>query len=119
MLLVGKGDAVIQISPPALRFWDKLGLGPRSGKKDIQAFVVFDSLQEQMSDKISEWLVNLRTIYEVKYNQIYVQHTVSLLPSQGKHFGTVSFGQSQFCEQDMNGVVPIRYDSTLRKTLGR
>ncbi|SJL01409.1 uncharacterized protein ARMOST_04731 [Armillaria ostoyae] len=99
MLLVGKGDAVIQISPPALRFWDKLGLGPRSGKKDIQAFVVFDSLQEQMSDKISEWLVNLRTVYE------------------GKHFGTVSFGQSQFCEQDMNGVVPIRYDSTLRKTL--
>ncbi|KAG7446038.1 uncharacterized protein BT62DRAFT_1076435 [Guyanagaster necrorhizus] len=99
MLLVGKGDAVIQISPPALRFWDKLGLGPRGGKKDIQAFVVFDSLQEQMSDKVSEWLINLRTVYE------------------GKHFGKVSLGQSQFCEQDMNGVVPIRYDLSLRKTL--
>ncbi|KAK0467791.1 mediator complex subunit 13 C-terminal-domain-containing protein [Desarmillaria tabescens] len=99
MLLVGKGDAVIQVSPPALRFWDKLGLGPRSGKKDIQAFVVFDSTQEQMSDKVSEWLINFRTIYE------------------GKHFGKVLLGQSQFCEQDMNGVVPIRYDSALRKTL--
>ncbi len=64
-VLVGKGEAVIELVPPALNFWDKLGLGPRSGKKDIQAFFAFDVSQEDISHIARDWLLGLHMAYEV------------------------------------------------------
>ncbi|KAF9004956.1 hypothetical protein BDZ89DRAFT_1169049 [Hymenopellis radicata] len=94
-VLVGKGEAVIELVPPALNFWDKLGLGPRSGKKDIQAFFTFDVSQEDISHIARDWLSALHTAYEAK------------------HFGKVTPGRSDFCD---DGIVKMRYDSALRKS---
>ena len=47
MLIVGKGESLLQLSPTALRFWDKLGLSPRAGPKDVTAFVFFDGADEE------------------------------------------------------------------------
>ncbi|KAF9537862.1 hypothetical protein CPC08DRAFT_808586 [Agrocybe pediades] len=42
MILLGKGVALVDLDLSSLRFWDKLGLGPKSGKKDLGTFVLYD-----------------------------------------------------------------------------
>jgi mediator of RNA polymerase II transcription subunit 13 len=65
MVSVGKGDAVIQILPTALRFWEKLGLGPRGGKKDVTAFVLFECDVEERHQQLEGWLSALAATYAV------------------------------------------------------
>ncbi|KIY66761.1 hypothetical protein CYLTODRAFT_423101 [Cylindrobasidium torrendii FP15055 ss-10] len=94
--IVGKGEAVMQMSPPSLRFWDKLGLGPRSGRKDLRAFVAFDPNQQDLTHRVPEWMSALGRAYS------------------SKQFGKVSPGVSEHCA---DGVVQLRFDSSLRKSL--
>jgi len=42
---------------------------------------------------------------------------LELILSQGKHYGTMSLEKSAFCSED--GLVPLRFDSSFRKNLGR
>lgn len=71
MVTVGKSDAIIQVLPSALRFWEKLGLGPRGGKKNVVAFVLFEDDSEQKQHQIERWLGNVSAIYAVSiYNMI-------------------------------------------------
>jgi mediator of RNA polymerase II transcription subunit 13 len=42
MISIGKGEAVIQVLPPALRFWEKLGLSPKGGRKSVATFIMFE-----------------------------------------------------------------------------
>ncbi len=63
-VVVGKSDSLIQVSPPALRFWDKLGLSPRSGRKDVTAFVVHND-QHDITDDAASWLADLSRLYTV------------------------------------------------------
>ena len=42
---------------------------------------------------------------------------LELILSQGKHYGTMSLEKSAFCSKD--GLVPLRFDSSFRKNLGR
>ena len=62
-LAVGKSDAIIQVLPSALRFWDKLGLTPRAGKKDLNAFVLYDD--EDKEQQLASWLDKVSVAYEV------------------------------------------------------
>jgi mediator of RNA polymerase II transcription subunit 13 len=62
---VAKSDAVIQVFPSALRFWDKLGLSPRAGKKDICAFVFFEECDEARVDAVDKWLQWVSSTYTV------------------------------------------------------
>ncbi|KAF8901743.1 hypothetical protein CPB84DRAFT_1747003 [Gymnopilus junonius] len=97
MISIGKGDAVVQMKPPALRFWDKLGLDPKGGKKDLSAFVLFeDDVERGM--QAEDWIKSVQNVY------------------QRKRYGTMSCGKSSFCTKD--GLVPLRYDATFRKSLG-
>jgi mediator of RNA polymerase II transcription subunit 13 len=61
---VGKCDSVIRSFPTALRFWEKLGLQPRGGKKDVLAFVFFDQTVVQ-PEAAHEWMDRVGTVYEV------------------------------------------------------
>ena len=76
LLSVAKSEAIIHIMPTALRFWDKLGLGPKGGKKNITVFVIhgegFDADSEQDSaskwrdEQIERWLRNTSELYKVR-----------------------------------------------------
>jgi mediator of RNA polymerase II transcription subunit 13 len=62
---VAKSDAVIQVFPSALRFWDKLGLSPRAGKKDVCAFVFFEESDKARVDAVDKWLGRVSSTYTV------------------------------------------------------
>ncbi|KAI0751627.1 mediator complex subunit 13 C-terminal-domain-containing protein [Daedaleopsis nitida] len=96
MLLVGKGDSVIQLSPTSLRFWEKLGLSPRAGQKDVTAFVFFEGTDEERENEIEGWLSKVSAAYSAK--------------SFGLHVAGMSSHHTK------PGLVPTRFD-TLRKTL--
>lgn len=63
-IAVGKSDAVISVMPSAIPFWDKLGLSPRSGPKDVVAFVLFQG-DEGIEEKIEDWLKRMSICYTV------------------------------------------------------
>jgi mediator of RNA polymerase II transcription subunit 13 len=65
MLSIGKSDAVIQVLPTALRFWEKLGLGPRGGKKNVTAFVLFEDSGEGRQTQVEAWLRSVSATYTV------------------------------------------------------
>jgi mediator of RNA polymerase II transcription subunit 13 len=65
-LSVAKSEAVIQVLPSALRFWDKLGLSPRAGKKDVCAFVFFEESDEARVDAVDKWLQWVSSTYTVR-----------------------------------------------------
>lgn len=67
---IGKGDAVIQILPTALRFWEKLGLGPRGGRKNGTMFVLFEDDGEQRQQQVESWLATVSAMYEVRSSDV-------------------------------------------------
>ena len=65
LIAVGKGDTIMQILPPAVRFWEKLGLGPKGGKKDGTIFVLFEDGGEQRLDQVGNWAQMVTATYRV------------------------------------------------------
>ena len=70
MISIGKGDAVVHVLPTALRFWEKLGLGPKGGRKDLSAFVVFED-GDQRQTQMENWLISVGNAYQVCYIHAY------------------------------------------------
>ena len=66
MISVGKGDSIIQVLPASLRFWEKLGLAPRAGKKDLTAFLFFEDNGPDKQLLAETWLRKLSTTYSVR-----------------------------------------------------
>ncbi|KAI0027383.1 hypothetical protein K488DRAFT_90914 [Vararia minispora EC-137] len=97
MLAVGKGDALLHVLPSALKFWQKLGLGPRAGRKDVVAFVFYDEALEGRVDMVDRWLKRVSQTYEAA--------------NLGSHVP----GKSSRCPQD--GLVKVKFES-FRKFLG-
>ena len=72
-LSVGKGDAIITVLPPALRFWEKLGLGPKSGEKDGTVFVLFvDDGEQHRQLEVANWLASVCNAYKVCSNTSFL-----------------------------------------------
>ena len=115
-LSVAKSEAVIQVLPSALRFWDKLGLSPRAGKKDICAFVFFEESDEARVDAVDKWLQWVSSTYTVGDATIQFNWHFSLLFLQRHNFGEHERGKSTSCVRD--GLVPVKFE-TFRKTLGK
>lgn len=42
LITVGKSGALMNVKTSALKFWEKLGLSPRSGPKDVVAFMLHE-----------------------------------------------------------------------------
>jgi mediator of RNA polymerase II transcription subunit 13 len=117
MISIGKGEAVIQILPTALRFWEKLGLGPRGGKKDVTAFVLFEDDGEERQQQVETWLADVSATYSVSiFILFFIKHTL-IRYVQGKHLGVLVPGSCSSCPKD--GIVPLRFDSSFRKSLGK
>ena len=65
MISVGKGDSIIQVLPASLCFWEKLGLTPQAGKKDLTAFLFFEDNGVDKQLLAETWLRKLSTTYSV------------------------------------------------------
>ncbi|KAH9928968.1 uncharacterized protein B0H18DRAFT_1117777 [Fomitopsis serialis] len=96
MLTIGKSDSLIQVLPTALRFWEKIGLGPRAGRKDVTAFVFFEGSGERKEAETSQWLDKISATYSAK------------------SYGTHIAGMAPMCSRA--GLAPVQFDS-LKKTL--
>ncbi|KAG6918518.1 hypothetical protein DXG01_013880 [Tephrocybe rancida] len=106
-LSLSKSSSILHVLPTALRFWEKLGLGPRGGPKDGLVFVLFEEQAvpqghaqgqgESRGDMVQAWLADVMVQYE------------------GRHLGKLTPGKSMACVRD--GLVPLRFDSSFRKTL--
>ncbi|PCH41643.1 hypothetical protein WOLCODRAFT_163279 [Wolfiporia cocos MD-104 SS10] len=96
-LAVGKSGTVVQLLPSALRFWEKLGLGPRAGSKDVTAFVFYEATSEDRESQLSQWLDNVSKAYSAR------------------NYGAHVPGTAIDCARP--GLIPARLDS-FKKTLG-
>ena len=86
LLAVSKGETVIQLSPTSLRFWEKLGLSPRAGPKDVVAFVFFEEKKDEDREaEIENWLAKVSSAYSV-YLLIQSFRRPVLTVSIGKEF---------------------------------
>lgn len=64
MLSIGKGEAIVQVLPPALRFWEKLGLTPKGGQKDVLTYILFEDDGHKASF-MENWLSAVKNAYQV------------------------------------------------------
>lgn len=62
--VVGKSDVIIHVSPSAIRFWNKLGLSPRSGIKNVCGLLFYDSIKSESAAE--QWLGRVSSIYSTK-----------------------------------------------------
>ncbi|KAJ3994837.1 mediator complex subunit 13 C-terminal-domain-containing protein [Lentinula boryana] len=112
LLSVAKSEAIIHVMPSALRFWDKVGLGPKGGKKNITVFVIYEQRYHETeaeqhdgtgnahgwrSERIMSWLRNMCELYKAK------------------NLGEMLPGKSNLCQND--GLVSFRFDSSFQKSL--
>ena len=65
MMTVAKSDVLVQVLPAALRFWEKLGLKPRGGSKDVIAFVFYEGNSDAKEAVLSDWLASLGQAWTV------------------------------------------------------
>jgi hypothetical protein len=49
-----------------LPFWSKMRLEPVGGRKDVAAFVVYESSGAGMNASVSRWLAAVGQVYEVR-----------------------------------------------------
>ncbi|KAJ8514892.1 hypothetical protein ONZ45_g7637 [Pleurotus djamor] len=64
-VVVSKNEAVVEVLPTVIRFWEKLAVGPKGGTKDITAYVLFEEEDESQTRGIEVWLQNLSASYQV------------------------------------------------------
>lgn len=70
-LSVGHSGQVVQMSVPALKFWDTIGLEPIGGPKNVLGFAVYEAGDEKDKDTseetkvVTRWLENLGEVYQV------------------------------------------------------
>ncbi|KAJ7072913.1 mediator complex subunit 13 C-terminal-domain-containing protein [Mycena amicta] len=96
-IAIGKAEAVVQVVPSSLRFWDKLGLTPKGGRKDATVFVLCEDNGEIHGQLAEAWLSKVAGLYK------------------SRNLGTLTPGKHDMCPRD--GVFSMRFDSTFRKTL--
>ncbi|OJA18387.1 hypothetical protein AZE42_00715 [Rhizopogon vesiculosus] len=96
MYSVGKSGCVVQVLPSALRFWEKLGLTPRGGKRDVVAFVFLEEGDLEKQHQAGVWLNKMSAGYSAK------------------QLGSFTAGSSTMCSTD--GVMPLRLEN-FRKSI--
>jgi mediator of RNA polymerase II transcription subunit 13, fungi type len=70
-LTVAKADGIIQVTPPALRFWEKLGLHPRAGSKDLTVFAFFEGNDDETEAQVADWLDRFSAVYMVRHHFLF------------------------------------------------
>ncbi|KAG8759618.1 hypothetical protein FRC11_001722 [Ceratobasidium sp. 423] len=85
---IGHSGQVVQMNPPALRFWEAAGLEPVGGAKDIVAYAVFEEGEE--AGVVRRWMERVAQVYETR--------------RLGKH----AIGEMG------GGVVPVKWESVAK-----
>jgi len=86
MFSVGKSGCVVQVLPSALRFWEKLGLTPHGGKRDVVAFVFLEEGGLKKQRQAEVWLNKMSVGYSVSSLTIVILS----FPSDQYSFGRPS-----------------------------
>ncbi|KAL9608262.1 MAG: hypothetical protein Q9167_006898 [Letrouitia subvulpina] len=63
LVRIRRGENLMEIATPALRFWEELGLAPVSGSKNVTAFCIYPD-QDAMRRSVSTFLDTLGTSYQ-------------------------------------------------------
>ena len=63
---IGRAGLVHSMLPTAIRFWEKEGLGPRGGSKDVVAFALFEENDDDKSKLVEAWLERVGRVYNVR-----------------------------------------------------
>ncbi|KAF8334975.1 uncharacterized protein EI90DRAFT_3153135 [Cantharellus anzutake] len=66
LLTLGRGDSVVQVLPSALKFWEKIGLSPLSGRKDVVCYALFEQDDSNMESFVTSWLERVSQVYFVR-----------------------------------------------------
>ncbi|KAK9432005.1 mediator complex subunit 13 C-terminal-domain-containing protein [Lipomyces doorenjongii] len=78
-------NSVLEVLPPALRFWQIFGFAPQSGRKDVIGFMIYPG-SHGMASAASSFLERLKPVYE------------------GSSLGNFEFGNAG---EYKNGLVPV------------
>ncbi|KZT40690.1 hypothetical protein SISSUDRAFT_1118100 [Sistotremastrum suecicum HHB10207 ss-3] len=93
-------DEIMQIQPSSLKFWNKMGLGPRGGQKDAPCYVVFEEQDggegEQRKKEVCDWMTRLCDNYE------------------NRSLGTLKPGHNP---EGSHGIVPVRWETCCKRIL--
>ena len=69
---VVKAEFILQVLPPALRFWEKLGLHPRAGVKNVKAYMFYEGNSDEKEAELADWLGRLSVVYSVRNHPLKV-----------------------------------------------
>jgi mediator of RNA polymerase II transcription subunit 13 len=61
---VSQSAAILKVQPSAVRFWEKLGLHPRGGHKNVTALVFYDQ-RSIPTEAVDAWSAGITAAYEV------------------------------------------------------
>lgn len=80
MVAIGQANEVLHVSAPSVRFWEKLGLMPLNGVKDVVAFALYEeeTTPKDLVPVLSAWLAKVSTIYKASPN--FAFSTILCLP---------------------------------------
>lgn len=78
---VGKGNSIINISPSVIRFWEKAGLHPLGGRKNVNAFVLYEG-ESMMFGRALQWFRRVSIAYTVRLHFLYNPHHVNIIVVQ-------------------------------------
>ena len=73
---VGKGTSIINVSPSVIRFWEKAGLHPVGGQKNVNAFVLYEGEGTEMFELVSRWFKRVSLAYTVR---LYFSYALRLI----------------------------------------
>ncbi|KAH9483026.1 Mediator of RNA polymerase II transcription subunit 13 [Psilocybe cubensis] len=96
MLSIAKGDVVLDLKPPSLLFWEKLGLCPKGGPKNFDALVMFED-DDTRRVWVDTWVEGLKDVYKAK------------------RYGAMNMAKAPMSIDGSPGLIAVRYDATLRK----
>lgn len=65
---MAQNGEIVHVNASALRFWDKLGLGPLHGAKNVTAVALFEPEDGCDPLIIQTWLQDATHAYEVSWN---------------------------------------------------
>uniref|UniRef100_D8QMD4 Mediator of RNA polymerase II transcription subunit 13 n=1 Tax=Schizophyllum commune (strain H4-8 / FGSC 9210) TaxID=578458 RepID=D8QMD4_SCHCM len=108
-LTVAKGNSIVQVLPTALRFWDKLGLGPRAGRKEAVVYVVYEDAATYTTAGAGG---QAGSSMEAQV-MAFLSQLVGCFKTH--HYGALIPGNS--INNRPAGLFPVRFDSSIRKQL--
>jgi mediator of RNA polymerase II transcription subunit 13 len=107
-LEVRRGDSKLAVLPPAIQFWDNLGLAPFTGGKDVNAVCIYPGI-DGMAENADNFLDQMRGSYESLRFGFHDRLISNDLPNSLLHFPIDGTNQA-------NGMLNL---TTLKEIMGR